>query len=277
MRIIPAIDLLNGVVVHGIAGRRDEYRPLKSCLAADSKPASIAGSLIDVLGLTEFYVADLTAIAGGAPDWNAYEVLIGTGASLWIDAGVANRGRGAALAQFADQQPAITGIIVGSESLADASILEELVSLVGPERLIFSLDLMAGEVRSAACAWEDQDASGTSPRRSLGSSPGHPQLALQIVDAVAAADVRRLIVLDVAAVGTGQGCPTRDLCRDLRCRYPEIELTSGGGIRNMADVDQLAAAGCNAALAATALHDGPISRNDLELFKSRRPNHDSVR
>ena len=274
MRIIPAIDLLNGIVVHGIAGRRDEYRPLKSCLAEDPQPASIARGLVDVLGLSEFYIADLTAIAGGAPDWAVYDSIIDAGASLWIDAGVADRSRGLALAKFADQQPAVTGIIVGSESLADASILKELVSLVGPERLIFSLDLMRGELRSAA-SWLDRD-TGTSPRRRLGSSPCHPQLALQIVDAVAAAGVRRLIVLDVAAVGIGQGCPTRDLCRDLRRRYPEIELTSGGGIRNMADVDQLAAAGCDIALVATALHDGRISRNDLELFKSRRPDHDSV-
>jgi uncharacterized protein related to proFAR isomerase len=30
MQVIPVIDLKDGVVVHGIAGRREEYRPLVS-------------------------------------------------------------------------------------------------------------------------------------------------------------------------------------------------------------------------------------------------------
>src|SRR5262245_57553183 len=127
MRIIPAIDLLRGNVVHAVAGRRDQYQPIKSCLAADSRPASIARGLIDKLGLTEFYVANLDAIAGGEPSWESYDDMIRQGASLSIDAGIADVTRARAIKAFADDSPDITGIVVGSESLADAACLSDLV------------------------------------------------------------------------------------------------------------------------------------------------------
>jgi len=50
------------------------------------------------------------------------------------------------------------------------------------------------------------------------------------------------------------GVPTLDLCRTLRKRCPQLEITSGGGVRSRDDLDRLAAAGCNRALVASALH-----------------------
>ncbi|MCE9544548.1 MAG: hisA/hisF family protein [Planctomycetia bacterium] len=246
MRIIPAIDLMGGVVVHGVAGRRAEYRPLKSSLAADSRPATVARGLIDTLGLSEFYVADLDAIGGHEPDWESYNALIKADAKLWIDAGVADLGRDRELSAFIASTSSVTGIIIGLESLIDASQLNSLGNYFGLHRLIFSLDLIDGRPRAAASQWKN-------------SSP------LEITADVAATGVRRLIVLDVAAVGLGQGCPTLDLCRELRRRYSDLEITSGGGIRTMADLEQLTVAGCDIALVATALHDGRIGRADLKV------------
>lgn len=244
MRIIPAIDLMGGVVVHGVAGRRAEYRPLVSSLVADPQPATVARSLIDMLGLSEFYVADLDAIAGREPDGASYDSLLNAGARLWIDAGVADLGRNEELLAFAMRTPAITGIIVGLESLSDASLLDSLIKYVGPQNLIFSLDLIGGNPCAVAPQWKN-------------SSP------LEIAADVAATGVRRMIVLDVSAVGVGQGCPTLDLCRELHKRHPEFELISGGGIRGISDIDELDCVGCDAALIASALHDGRIKLEDI--------------
>lgn len=268
MRIIPAIDLMGGVVVHGVAGRRAEYRPLVSTLAADAQPINVARGLIDTRGLSEFYVADLDAIGGREPDWDSYQRLIQCGATLWIDAGVSNLDRAAALKQFADDRPAVTGIIVGSESLAASDELHDVIALIGLQRFVFSLDLVAGVVRTAAPLGSEPGASGTSPRQRLDSSPGHPDSAQRIVADVVASGIRRLIVLDVAAVGLGQGCPTLDLCRELRQRYSDLEITSGGGVRTMADLEQMAVTGCDVALVATALHDGRIGRAEPTRSKS---------
>jgi phosphoribosylformimino-5-aminoimidazole carboxamide ribotide isomerase len=111
---------------------------------------------------------------------------------------------------------------------------------------VFSLDLVAGVPRAASPQWRHY-------------SP------LEIAADVVAAGIRRLIVLDVAAVGVDQGCPSLPLCRQLRDRYPKLELTSGGGVRDDNDLSQLAAAGCNVALVASALHNGRIGRRQLEM------------
>jgi phosphoribosylformimino-5-aminoimidazole carboxamide ribotide isomerase len=79
--------------------------------------------------------------------------------------------------------------------------------------------------------------------------------------------VNRLIVLDLARVGEGGGVGTEALCRQLRSEYPTLELIAGGGVRGQADLDALASAGCNAALVASALHDGRIGGSLGKLLR----------
>ena len=75
--------------------------------------------------------------------------------------------------------------------------------------------------------------------------------------------VRSLIVLDLARVGTGQGTGTESLCCQLRDMWPHLYLTAGGGIHSLHELQTLANAGCNAALVASALHDGRFTREGL--------------
>jgi len=244
MRIIPAIDLKDGIVVHAVAGRRAEYRPLSSVLATDPQPATVARGLIDRLGLGEFYVADLDAIAGSDPDWASYDALIGAGGMLWIDAGISGLQRAETLAKYVGQHPAVTGIIVGLESLADAGNLKDISRIVSPERCIFSLDLWAGTPRARAAQWQ-------------GCNP------LDIVADVVDAGLRRLIVLDVAAVGMNRGCPTLDMCRELSRCNPDVSLISGGGLESAEDLGPAVNAGCDAVLVSTALHNGRMELDSI--------------
>jgi phosphoribosylformimino-5-aminoimidazole carboxamide ribotide isomerase len=71
-----------------------------------------------------------------------------------------------------------------------------------------------------------------------------------------------MIVLDLAQVGMGQGVGTQCLCRTLRCLAPELQIVAGGGVRGPDDLDSLERAGCDAALVASALHDGRLSAVD---------------
>jgi phosphoribosylformimino-5-aminoimidazole carboxamide ribotide isomerase len=48
------------------------------------------------------------------------------------------------------------------------------------------------------------------------------------------------------------------VCERIRKRFPDLELISGGGVRNQDDVNRLAAVGVNGVLVASALHDGSI-------------------
>ncbi len=242
MRVIPVIDLMHGVVVRGVAGQRDKYRPIESLLASDPRPESV-GRALAACGYREVYVADLDAIAGDEPAWEVYERLQQLGLSLWVDAGVAQRERARELATFRADGQSLGAVVAGLESMSGADALEEIISEVGPQRLIFSLDLKLGAPITRNGAFE-----GLSP--------------LQIAMLTLRLGVRRMIVLDLASVGMGQGVPTAPLCRALHCQDAELEIIAGGGVRGPADLRALEATGCNAALVASALHDGRIGAGE---------------
>lgn len=283
MRIIPVLDLMQGQIVRGIAGQRESYRPIKSSLVAGSDHAAIAGALAQVFSANEMYLADLDAIRGGEPAWSTYAMLLNDGVSLWIDAGIENADRARQLVNFEPGVSApgvelpsdrssrttrspgantpgsgsvgtrgrVSGIIAGLESLPNSAALAAILDAVGPERLIFSLDLQQG--------------------RPLASFDNWRHLApLDIARAAIEIGVRRMIVLDLAGVGGGGGVPTLELCRAIRAEAPTLELTGGGGVRHVGDLSEMSRAGCSAALVASALHDGRITPADLASFAGAR-------
>ena len=92
MLVIPVLDLLNGVVVRGVGGRRDEYRPVQSVLTSSVLPRDVAQAFQKRLGLTTLYVADLDALLHQQPNADVCQQLASDGFELWIDAGVRSVG-----------------------------------------------------------------------------------------------------------------------------------------------------------------------------------------
>lgn len=257
MRIIPVFDLQGGHVVQAVAGERSRYRPVRSVLAHDARPGPLARAFVEYFGFRAAYVADLDAIAGKQSNATAWEAIAAAGLSILLDAGVGTLARVQQLAAFAVGKSWLRGIIVALEAvrgvgpqlgtddgLAAAASLAACSRTIGPERAVFSLDLKEGNPLTSVTAWR-----GLSVER-LG------QLAVD-------AGYARLIVLDLARVGGGRGVGSEDLCRDLRRQHPGIELISGGGVRGVGDLRRLADVGCDAALVASALHDGRLTPEDV--------------
>lgn len=239
MHVIPVLDLLDSVVVRGVAGRRDEYRPVESRIAVSASPLDVANAFREHFGLSTLYIADLDAILRGEINRDTLAELSRDGFELLVDAGIRNAvDADAVLAAGAAQ------VIVGLETWPLLSSLELLTHRIGRERLIFSLDLKAGQ-----------------PVRSFHDLLGNN--ALDIAAAVIEVGVSELIVLDLATVGTGAGVPTLSLCQDILAFAPKTRLITGGGVRCGADLKRFAGTGVDGILIASALHDGSISRADL--------------
>jgi phosphoribosylformimino-5-aminoimidazole carboxamide ribotide isomerase len=238
MRILPVLDLLGGQVVRGVAGRRQEYRPVVSRLTRSSRPLDVARAFRDHFGLTELYVADLDAIAGNEPAWPTFTALREEGFRLWVDAGVRESPAGRELMECG------LGVVAGLETLAGPAVLAELVRDLG-DRLVFSLDLRGSVPLGKTDVWQGADAWS---------------IAAQAV----ALGVRRLLVLDLARVGVNTGTGTDELCERLVVSYPEVEVWAGGGVRGPEDLLRLRGRGVRAVLVASALHDGALTRADLD-------------
>lgn len=242
MRILPVLDLLKGEVVHGIAGRRESYRPIVSQLTPSADPVRVALAMQSHFGFDEFYLADLDAIQGGDPNLATYRKLQMEGFRLWIDAGV--RGRDSLAVRLLTIAN-IPSVILGLESLHHPDEMKPLLRRLGAERTVFSLDLKHGR---PICRWDQW----------------HEESPLAIARyAIEEIGIRRLIVLDLAGVGVGAGVPTGELCRQIRQQYPEVQLVTGGGVRDRNDVRRLLREGIDRVLVASALHDGRLGRDDL--------------
>jgi phosphoribosylformimino-5-aminoimidazole carboxamide ribotide isomerase len=231
MMILPVIDLRNGIAVRAIAGRRAEYRPLVSRLTDSTEPLAVARAVRDRFGWTAVYLADLDAIGGAAPAFEVYDRLRADGFQLWLDAGVHDVADADRIAAAGVDQ-----IIVGLETIRGPAEWEAIVRRLKAERVVFSLDLRDGRPMAASADW-----------------PADPAA---IVARVAADGGRRVIVLDLARVGSGRGTGTEELCVELVRRHPGVAFFAGGGVRSLDDVRRWEAIGIAGVLVASALHGG---------------------
>ncbi len=203
------------------------------------------------LGAAECYVADLDAIQGGAIQRSTLRGLAALeppfSGPLLVDAGTGQpAGASEVLACGAH------AVVVGLESLHAFADLRKIVKLVGPPRVIFSLDLRLGSpILNPAM------------RDAGGARPDAARLAAEAVDA----GVRSLLVLDVGRVGTGSGLDL-GLLETLRRRLAAVRLLAGGGVLARGDLERMRDAGCDAALVASAIHSGCIGAGDVTALQS---------
>jgi len=135
-------------------------------------------------------------------------------------------------------------VIVGLETLTDLRLLKLLIDKFSAERIVFSLDLQAGQPMLGGVRWSD-------------ATP------LGIARAVIDIGILQMIVLDLSSVGELRGPSTLELCIAIRRLAPCCRLITGGGVRNAADLEPLQAVQIDGVLLATALHNGAIGPRDL--------------
>ena len=240
MRIIGVIDLLGGRAVHARKGLREQYRPVQGAagvLFTSGDAVALANVYAERLGVTELYVADVDAIVERQPNTLLIERLVACARLVWLDAGISTVEQA-----LRSRALGVATVIVGLETLESFDALAGICDAVDGNNVAFSLDLRHGE-----------------PVLS-GVPPGDPPevLAARAADAGATS----VIVLDLARVGTEAGVDL-ELIGRVRRAVPDVTLLAGGGVGGAADLVQLAEAGCDATIVATALHDGRLGPADV--------------
>jgi phosphoribosylformimino-5-aminoimidazole carboxamide ribotide isomerase len=243
MRIIGVLDLMDGQVVRGVAGRRGDYQPIVSRLCSTAEPRAVALALRRHFGLNELYLADLDAIAGHPPALAVYEDLLREGFRLRVDAGLTGGAQARILTRTGVE------IVAGLETVTGPTGLAEILA-EQPDRCLFSLDLRDGQPLGILDGWKQPTARG-------------------IAEESIRLGVKRLLVLDLARVGVGGGTGTEELCRTLIADHPNVEVMAGGGVRGMDDLLRLQTVGVSAVLVSSALHDGRLAPEELRCWVGR--------
>lgn len=228
MQLIPVIDLMQGQAVRAVRGDRASYRPVVSQLCEGSDPVTVARALCKHCDATRLYVADLDALTGGQVQVAVLQQLLHAlpGLELWVDAGFADADAAQQLRARIGADTERVVCIFASESLGSREALARCCA--DRRAAVLSLDRRDGRVLDAAGCWES------------------PSLWPD-----------RVIVMTLERVGADAG-PDLDTLREVQARSPGTKLVGAGGIRHEADLAAAAAAGAQAWLVASALHDGRL-------------------
>ena len=111
-----------------------------------------------------------------------------------------------------------------------------------PGEVVLSVDLHAGQLRCNRDGW--------------GLAADDPPESL--VGEACAFGLRRVLLLDTAAVGEEAGPVLLSLVGRVKSAFPSLEVWTGGGIRDRDDVRRATDAGADAVLVASALHAGAL-------------------
>lgn len=228
LKIIPAIDLMKGRVVHARHGCRASYQPIRTALCQNAEPSAVIDALLSLHPFKTLYIADLDALMHCGSNnaligrlTQAYPEL-----KFWIDQGLTG-----GTTVLPEQRNRIA--VIGSESLETAT-----VPLLAQSRrqLILSLDYSADRLLG--------------PRSLLNRSDIWPET---------------IIVMNLSRVGTNKGPELLQLERFIR-QYPEKTFVAAGGVREEQDLVQLDSLGVSAALVASALHNGQLDASVVSRF-----------
>ena len=238
MKIIPVLDLLDGIAVHAMRGERNKYRPLKSVLSPSPDPLELAKAF-DSLGFDELYIADLDAILKDEENFSVFTRIVSeTELSLMVDAGISDLRRAGRVLEAG-----ASNVIIGTETLTDLGFAGEAVRALGEDRVIVSVDLKEGELLSRS-------------ERIRSMKP------LRLAEALESLGVARVIVLDLARVGSEQGA-NMGVVEEVLGKT-SVDVITGGGLRGIEDLEGARDIGVSAALIATVLHTGKLTAADLE-------------
>ena len=235
-RIIPVLDIIDGVVVHAVAGQRERYKPITSKIVDGSDPVKVADAFRSQFETSEIYIADLDAIREIGTNLDVVnDIIDSTGLNVILDYGVKSQDDAKKLIEYG-----IGSVVVSTESMQSLDVIESALNL--SNSIVGSLDLSESRVLA-----ENPQIRKSAPL----------DLAIQFMQM----GLKRLIVLDLALVGTRKG-PLHSTLTSI-CTGTSLDIIAGGGVRNIEDLILLSNLGVCAVLVATALHRGSITPEEI--------------
>ncbi len=235
MKVIPVLDVKNGLTVWAKMSFRDLYKPIRSNLYPFSSPLAAVKKL-SFLGFKTVYVADLDAIIYGFINTELYKSL-SSEVKLMVDPGIKSLEEASKVIDVG-----VGKLIVATETLPRLEIAKSILEVYGCERVVLSLDLKNREILSKIPEFK-----GLTPKECL--------------EEFVKLGFEEAIVVDLARVGSYSGLDL-ELIRELKT-IP-IKLIVGGGVRNLNDLIVLREMGVEAVLVASALHQSELTIPELK-------------
>ena len=241
LEVIPAIDLLDGLVVRLFQGDFDQV----THYARD--PLELAKRYADT-GATRLHVIDLDGARTGEPtNLPIIESLSAVGMEIQAGGGIRDLARLEALLDAG-----VSRGVIGSVAVENRDEVADWMSSVGAERIILAVD-----VRLAA--------NGEPEVLTRGWQAGTGELMWPLVDFYLERGATEFLCTDIAKDGTLQG-PNLTLYETCATRFPTAEFIASGGVSSLADLEALDRTGVARVVTGKALLDGRLTLEEIEQF-----------
>ena len=237
MRIIPAIDIINGQCVRLTKG---DYNTKK---VYNEDPVEVAKAF-EGSGIQYLHVVDLD----GAKSSHIvnYKVLeaIATKTNLKIDFGGGLKSDDDISIAFQSGAHQITG---GSIAVKDSDKFKNWIAKYGSDKIILGADCNASKI--AISGWQEQSEIEVIP----------------FIKDYQAHGITYVICTDISKDGMLQG-PSFELYEQILNETKDIKLIASGGISKYEELPQLLDLGCDGVIIGKAIYENRISLKEIEQF-----------
>jgi phosphoribosyl-ATP pyrophosphohydrolase/phosphoribosyl-AMP cyclohydrolase len=227
MRILPAIDLLDAKVVRLHQGRYDHITTYPV------SPTEIA-HCFQKKGLNFLHVIDLDGAKNGLPALMPHiKQLLEMKLSLQVGGGIRTLETARSYLQLG-----VDRIIVSTSSIEQEGFWQALVAEFSKERIVLALDVKNGQVLTH------------------GWCNSSKMQVDEIIEKIGQGNILHLIVTDTQKDGTNAG-PNLALYKEIRQKFPTLNLIAAGGISSVQDILALEKLGIDEAVVGRAIYENP--------------------
>ncbi len=236
MKIIPAIDIINGQCVRLTQG---DYEQKK---VYNNNPLEVALEF-EGAGIKYLHVVDLDgAKAGSIQNFTIIEKLVKeTQLRIDVGGGIKTEGDIRRLLNLGVAQ-----VNLGSIAAKNPELVNEWMDLFGPDKIIISADVRNEKI--ALHGWQEQS-------------------MLSIYDFLQLFPSKLLHVTctDIATDGMLSG-PNLSLYQKIQGRFPDASITASGGVSSIKDLDALLKLKVDGVIIGKAIYENKISLTELSKY-----------
>lgn len=237
-RVVPAIDLIQGRCVRLAQG------DFSSSQVMSDDPVAMAQQF-EAQGFGRLHLVDLDGATAGKPQHLDVLRAIAKSTRLRIDFS-------GGLRKTDDLEAAFTAgahqVLVGSAAVKDPYACRGWFEQFGAERIVLGLDVLDGFVRIS------------------GWTEATQRTVPEVIERYTDLGLQTFMCTDIRKDGMLQG-PSFSLYSDLCTRYGNVKIIASGGVRNRADVVQLALLGVAEIIVGKALYSGAMDSQTLREFR----------
>lgn len=230
--IFPAIDLMDGGCVRLLKGdfnQRTDY---------DMSPVEMAQSFADA-GAEWVHIVDLDGAKSGHAEQAPLIIEIAQQSGLKVQTGGGIR-------DLSQIQTLLTGgverVVIGSLAISNPEMIKYWMSELGPERIVLALDVIIDKddlPRPAIRGWTEES----------------DKTLWHVIDSYLPTGLKTILVTDIAKDGVLEGSNV-PLYKNIRDKYPSLDLITSGGVGSLKDVKALKKLSPAGIIIGKALYEG---------------------